>query len=174
MSIAGSWGWGDHPSCFGVQQPHDTQAPGHVSCLILRHILIHFFLSHEFSWCSFCSTDLSQTSLWSKVRDAKWSAPSRDFIQWRNNIYLWRINPLKWTILQERKIVCHILPVFSTIYTWYVCLVSLSVIGRLWRHWPNITLFEVVLNQNCISMYFQIVWKVKKKEKKHYCILICL
>lgn len=33
--VSGPWGWGDHPSSAGVQQPHDPQAPRHVSSLTL-------------------------------------------------------------------------------------------------------------------------------------------
>lgn len=46
---------------------------------------------------------------------------------------------------------CHSLAQFKPdTFVW--CL--LSVIGQLWRHWPNITLMEVVLNQNAFSFCF--------------------
>lgn len=31
LLVPASWGWGDNPSCFGIQQSHDKQAPRHVS-----------------------------------------------------------------------------------------------------------------------------------------------
>lgn len=74
VSVSGSRGWGGHPACLGVQQPHDPQTPGHVSSPTLHHILIFLLLlTYSYSISSLCSTDLSQTSLWSKVRPSQWT-----------------------------------------------------------------------------------------------------
>lgn len=110
---------------------------------------------------SFCSTDLSQTSLWSRVRAAQWKINP---IMWFWTLYscettlVYEGSTLKYGQFYKRgTIFCHILPVLSsTIYTWYIYLAPLSVTGslRLWRHWPNITLMEAFLNQNCIYFLF--------------------
>ena len=121
VSLSGSWGWGGHPSCLGVQQPHDPQTPGHVSSPTLHHFLI--FYSFSFVLIQFL---LFFQQIWVKLlRGAELDPHSGrscfditlNLIQLWNNINLWRSN--------------HCLGVFCLVHAWYIFLAPVSMIGRL-------------------------------------------
>lgn len=158
VSASGSWGWRDHPSCSGVQQPHDTQTPRHVTSLTLTaDILIQSSLSGILIKCD---VFLFVQQIWVKLLcGAKLECHGEritphitlNLIQLWNNTNLWRSYPQmnsftrKGTRFLTRRssatLVSHHLHLIYCSDT-TVCDWKFDVLVMLQKRWPKVSLME--------------------------------